>query len=71
LRLAAVERRRSGKTFNPKVVGSIPTRPIGEETEMEPNSASSGLRARVDLVTDGDHDLTRPYTTAGIGVVTV
>jgi hypothetical protein len=38
---------------------------------MEPNSASSGLRARVDLVTDGDHDLTRPYTTAGIGVVTV
>ena len=39
---------------------------------MEPNSASSGLRARVDhLVTYGDHDLTRPYTTAGIDVVTV
>ena len=38
---------------------------------MEPNSAFSGLRARVDhLVTDGDHELTRPYTTAGIDVVT-
>jgi hypothetical protein len=38
---------------------------------MEPNSASSGLRTRVDyLVTGGDHDLTRPYTAAGNDVVT-
>ena len=38
---------------------------------MEPNSAFSGFRVRVDhLVTGGDHDLTRPYTTAGIDVVT-
>ena len=29
--LVAVRRNRSGKTFNPKVVGSIPTRPIEEK----------------------------------------
>ena len=38
---------------------------------MEPNSAFSGFRARVDhLVTDGDHDLTPPVHDAGIDVVT-
>ena len=42
--LVAVRRRRSGKTFNPKVVGSIPTRPIGEKTARKPNLASSGFR---------------------------
>ena len=41
--LAATRRSRHGKIFNPKVVGSIPTRPIGEKTAIEPNQASTQL----------------------------
>ena len=41
--LVAVRRNRSGKTFHPKVVGSIPTRPMREEPVIEPIQAYSSL----------------------------
>jgi hypothetical protein len=39
----AVRRKHSGKTLNPKVVGSIPTRPIRENPAIEPIQAYSSL----------------------------